>query len=96
MSFGLYKDRVSERRRRHLVKTLAKWSAGVAIVVAAGVFAYQVGSNLAQKDVSDLETEVAKISKTVAGLKRENARLRAQAMKGKARERKLTERFRRE
>ncbi len=28
MSFGLYKDRVSERRRRSLVKTLVKWSAG--------------------------------------------------------------------
>ncbi len=96
MSFGLDKDRVSERRRLRLVMTLAKWSAGVAIVGVAGVFAYQVGSNLAQKDVSDLKAEVAKLSKTVAGVKRENARLRAQAMKGKARERKLTERFRRE
>jgi cell division protein FtsB len=96
MSFGLYKDRVSERRRRSLVKTLVKWSAGVAIVGAAGFYAYQIGSNLAQKDVRELKAEVAKLSKTVVGLKRENARLRAQAMKVKARERKLTERFRRE
>ncbi len=96
MSFGLYKDRVSERRRRSLVKTLAKWSAGVAIVGAAGFYAYQVGSNLAQKDVRDLKASLAKLSETVAGLKRENARLKTQAMKVKARERKLTERFRRE
>ena len=96
MSFGLYKDRVSERRRRHLVKTLAKWSAGLAIVGAAGFYAYQIGSNLAQKDVSELNAEVDKLKITVVGLKRENARLRAQAMKVKARERKLTERFRRE
>ena len=96
MSFGLYKDRVSERRRRHLVKTLAKWSAGVAIVGVAGFYAYQIGSNLAQKDVRDLEASLAKLSKTVVGLKRENAGLRTQAMKVAARERKLTERFRRE
>ena len=96
MSFGLYKDRVSERRRRHLVMTLVKWSAGLAIVGIAGFYAYQIGSNLARKDVGELKAEVAKLSKTVAGLKRENARLRTQAMKVKARERKLTERFRRE
>ena len=96
MTFGLYRDRVSERRRRHLVKTLAKWSAGLAIVGIAGFYAYQIGSNLAQKDVRDLEATLAKLSKTVVGLKRENARLRTQAMKVRARERKLTERFRRE
>ncbi len=96
MTFGLYKDRVSERRRRHQVKTLAKWSAGLAIVGVAGFYAYQIGSSLAQKDVRELKAEVAKLSKTVVDLKRENARLRAQAMKVKARERTLTERFRRE
>ncbi len=96
MTFGLYRDRVSERRRRSLVKTLVKWSAGVAIVGAAGFYAYQIGSNLAQKDVSDLKAKVAKLSKTVVGLKRQNAKLRAQAMKVTARQRKLTERFRRE
>ncbi|MCH8092337.1 MAG: hypothetical protein IIC57_08320 [Proteobacteria bacterium] len=96
MTFGLYKDRVSERRRRHLVKTLAKWSAGLAIIGIAGFYAYQIGSNLAQKDVRDLEATLAKLSKTVVGLKRENARLRTQAMKVTARQRKLTERFRRE
>ena len=96
MTFGLYRDRVSERRRRHLVKTLAKWSAGLAIVGIAGFYAYQIGSNLAQKDVRDLEATLAKLSKTVVGLKRENARLRTQAMKVTARQRKLTERFRRE
>ena len=96
MTFGLYRDRVSERRRRHLVKTLAKWSAGLAIVGIAGFYAYQIGSNLAQKDVRDLKASLAKLSKTVVGLKRENARLRTQAMKVRARERKLTERFRRE
>ena len=96
MTFGLYKDRVSERRRRHLVKTLAKWSAGLAIIGIAGFYAYQIGSNLAQKDVRDLKATLAKLSKTVVGLKRENARLRTQAMKVTARQRKLTERFRRE
>ena len=96
MSFGLYKDRVSERRRRHLAMTLVKWSAGLAIVGIAGFYAYQIGSNLARKDVGELKAEVAKLSKTVAGLKRENASLRTQAMKVTARERKLTERFRRE
>lgn len=96
MTFGLYRDRVSERRRRHLVKTLAKWSAGAAIVGIAGFYAYQIGSNLAQKDVRDLEATVAKLSKTVVALKRENARLRTQAMKVTARERKLSERLRRD
>ncbi len=96
MTFGLYRDRVSERRRRHLVKTLAKWSAGLAIVGIAGFYAYQVGSNLAQKDVRELEARLAKLSKTVVGLKQDNARLRTQAIKVKARQRKLSERVRRE
>ncbi|MEE9141041.1 MAG: hypothetical protein V3U18_09770 [Alphaproteobacteria bacterium] len=46
-------------------------------MIAAGAFAYQIGADLAERDVTRLEREIASLSEEIAALQGENADLRA-------------------
>jgi len=75
MSLGLHESRT--RRRRKARWTVAKWVIAVGLVVGAGIYAYDTGSQIAETQVTDLEREIAALSQRIADLEGENARLRA-------------------
>ena len=77
MSWGLSESR-SRRRQR------TRWRVVLVLLVlimalAAGLFAYQAGSLLAQRPVADLKTQVAELESNLETLRKENADLRGNA-----------------
>ncbi len=65
------------RRRRRGRWRVFKRALGLALVIAAGAFVYQIGADLAERDVTRLEREIASLSEEIAALQGENADLRA-------------------
>lgn len=75
MSLGLHESRT--RRRRKARWAAAKWVIALALILGAGVYAYDTGSQIARTRVTDLEREIAALGQRIADLEGENARLRA-------------------
>ncbi|TVR99742.1 MAG: hypothetical protein EA406_02650 [Rhodospirillales bacterium] len=69
MSLGLHEDR--RRRKRKARWYLAKWLVTFALIGAAGAYAYESGSRLAEHQVTRLEEEVRSLTDEVADLRRE-------------------------
>lgn len=78
MSLGLHESR--QRRRRRARWALVKWVIALALIVTAGLFAYETGTVLAERKVSVLEREIAELTEQVETLRSENAELQAQAI----------------
>ncbi len=73
MTLGLSENR---RRRRHRNwGGLIKWLIVLAIVVGAGLYAYEVGSTLARQEVRQLEQDIGRVAGDLAALQVENAQL---------------------
>ena len=71
MAWGLREER--KRRRRQLRWSVFKWGLALCVIVAAGVYAYQSGSRLAEAEVARLQQEIVSLSSTVAELERQNS-----------------------
>ncbi len=94
MSLGLY-DR-QQRQRRRMLWALVRWGIGLAVVAAAGLFAYQTGTTLAELDVGRLSGEVAALSGRIESLESENAGLKSTAGSAAQRAAEWEQRYRAE
>lgn len=90
MTLGLQESR--NRRRRRVRWAIAKWVIGLGAIVGAGVFAYDTGTTLAQREVAKLHKEITELSRRVAELEQQNTGLEADVILAK---RKLEEAQRR-
>ena len=73
MSLGLRETK--SRRRRQTRLRLLKWGAALVAVVIAGVYAYETGNRLAEREVTRLEEEIALLNVRVQQLEQENLQL---------------------
>jgi len=71
MAWGLREER--KRRRRQFRWSVFKWGLAFCVIAAAGVYAYQSGSRLAEAEVARLQREIVSLSSTVAELERQNS-----------------------
>lgn len=75
MSLGLHETR--SRRKRRVRWAVAKWVLALALIVAAGVFAYQTGTGLAEREVRSLSREIAALTARAEELQAQNTDLQA-------------------
>lgn len=73
MSLGLRERR--SRRRRQIRLRLLKWGAALVAIVIAGVYAYETGSRLAEREVARLEEQIVGLSARIQDLEQDNLRL---------------------
>ena len=81
MSLGLRERR--SRRRRRIRLRLLKWGAALAAIVIAGVYAYETGSRLAEREVTRLEEQVAGLNARIQQLEQDNLQLAEAARNAK-------------
>lgn len=94
MALGLHESKW--RRRRTLRWRIVKVLLVLALLLAAGLFAYETGSMLAQMPVRDLELQVARLNRDVETLSRENAELSATTEAARQGEAEWRQRYSRE
>ena len=75
MSLGLYESR--RRRRRQVQWAMAKWAIALAVILGAGLFAYESGSRLAEREVFNLRDKVAELSAEIDQLQQRQAEAQA-------------------
>ncbi len=91
MSLGLHETR--QRRQRRVRWAIAKWVISLGLIVAAGVFAYQTGTGLAEREVIGLNREIETLSDKAAALQRDNTELRANEILAQKRLREAQARY---
>jgi hypothetical protein len=94
MTLGLHDSR--SRRRRSLLWPILKFALLVVFLLALGLFAYEGGSMLAQRDVAVLDEQVAELETRVAELETRNSELEATTGAAESRASEWQERYRRE
>lgn len=75
MSLGLHETR--QRRQRRFRWTIIKWVFTLAMILAAGMFAYRTGIGLAERKATNLAREIVTLSDKAAELQKQNTELRA-------------------
>jgi hypothetical protein len=65
------------RARRRVIWAVVKWTAALAVVLLAGLFAYETGTSLAEIDVRKKSDKIAELTTHLQTLQTENAGLRA-------------------
>ncbi|MEQ9608704.1 MAG: hypothetical protein RLN99_13665 [Kiloniellaceae bacterium] len=73
MSLGLHENR--QRRRRRFWWGITKWTAALVLVLAAGVYSYRFGTQLAEHKVAVAEERIAELEMEVSGLQQQSAGL---------------------
>ncbi|GAB4394819.1 MAG: hypothetical protein Tsb0032_23480 [Kiloniellaceae bacterium] len=73
MSLGLHENR--QRRRRRFWWGVTKWSLALAMIVAAGIYSYRFGTDLARHEVVKAEARIAELTAEVDGLQQQSAAL---------------------
>lgn len=73
MSLGLHESR--QRRRRRFWFGVTKWSLALALIVAAGVYSYRFGAQLAKREVVKAEERIVELTAEVNGLQQQSAAL---------------------
>jgi outer membrane murein-binding lipoprotein Lpp len=73
MSLGLRERR--NRRRREVRWRLFRWTVALAAVLAAGFYAYETGTGLAEREVTRLSEEIASLNARIDDLTQESTRL---------------------
>jgi len=81
------------RARRRVIWTVVKWSAALALVGLAGMFAYETGTSLAEIDVRRKNDEIARLTTQVQTLQTENAGLRARTAQAQQQVKAAEERY---
>ena len=76
MSLGLYEGR--NRRRRQFWWSVAKWCLAIAFILAAGVYSYYGGRDLAQREVVRLESDIESLRAEIAAFDEQRADLQDQ------------------
>ena len=94
MSLGLRERRNSRRRERRW--RLFRWTVGLAAIIAAGLYAYETGSRLAERETSRLHEEIAVLNQRIAALEAEKTKLADVAAAAEKKARGWQERIRRE
>lgn len=82
MSLGFREQKEAKRRRWRLLKLLVL----LAFLGGTGMFAYQTGTVLAQRDATRLRLETDRLSKELASTRAENVKLRQQTDNAKSAE----------
>jgi TolA-binding protein len=75
MSLGMAERQA--RARRRVIWAVVKWTAALAVVLLAGLFAYETGTSLAEIDVRKKSDKIAELTTHLQTLQTENAGLRA-------------------
>lgn len=75
MTLGLHDHRKSRRRRVRW--TVFKWTVVISGILGAGIFAYETGSGLAQRKVTDLNGQITELTAKLEALEKENTELGA-------------------
>lgn len=94
MSLGLHEDK--RRRRRRARWTFAKWLLGFGLIFAAGAYAYESGSRLAERDVARLEQEIEDLTAEVAALRQQTMDQRRAIEAGRVEAEELRRRYTRD
>jgi hypothetical protein len=91
MAFGLNETRLRRRRRRQMA--VAKWVMILVALFAAGYYAYQTGTVLAQAEVGDLRGEISSLTQSVGALRQERDTLAAELDAVRRREAELQAKY---
>lgn len=94
MSLGLRERRV--HRRRQMRWRLFKWTVTLAAIVAAGVYSYETGNRLAEREVTRLHEEIDGLALRIEELEEQNARLADTAALADQHAQEWQQRYRRE
>lgn len=94
MSLGLREGR--SRRRQQLRVRLLKWVLALVVVVTAGIYAYETGNRLAEREVTRLKEEIALLDIRVQQLEQENLQLAEAARSAKGKIEVWQQRYRQE
>lgn len=73
MSLGLHESR--QRRRRRFWWGVTKWALALGLILAAGIYSYRIGTQLAEREVVKAEERVAALEQEVDGLQQQSAAL---------------------
>ncbi|MEE9479872.1 MAG: hypothetical protein V3V34_05020, partial [Kiloniellales bacterium] len=73
MSLGLRERR--SHRRRQLRWRLFKWTVTLAAIVAAGLYSYETGSRLAEREAARLHEEIQALTLRIEELEQDNVEL---------------------
>ncbi len=75
MTLGLYESR--KRRRQQVQWTMAKWALALVAILGAGLFAYESGTRLTEREVSNLRDKVAELAAEIDRLQQRQAEAQA-------------------
>ena len=75
MTLGLSESRERKKRKRRL--SILKWLLGLSLILAAGLFSYESGSRLAERETIRLKEQIAELSTTIATFEAENRDLKS-------------------
>ncbi len=81
------------RARRRVMWAVAKWTAALALVGLAGMFAYKTGTSLAEIDVRRKNDEIAQLTAQLQALQTENAGLRARTAQAQQQAKEAEQRY---
>ena len=73
MSLGLRESRT--RRRRQMWWSITKWVLALALILAAGAYAYYAGSNLAQHEVQRQQTEIQGLEEQLEAMNQDKEKI---------------------
>ncbi len=91
MSLGMAERQA--RARRRVIWGVVKWTAALALIGLAGLFAYKTGTSLAEIDVRHKNDKIAELTAQLQALQTENAGLRARAAQAQQQMKEVEERF---
>ncbi len=94
MSLGLRERRNSRRRERRW--RLFRWAVSLAAIIAAGLYAYETGSRLAERETSRLHEEIAVLNQGIAALEADKTKLAEAATAADKKAKDWQQRYRRE
>ena len=69
MTLGLSEERGRVRRRRRTFWTTLRWLIAIGLIVAAGTWSYDIGTDLARQDVAALEGQLSGTTEQAEGLR---------------------------
>jgi hypothetical protein len=78
------------------LREVLKWALALAVVVTAGIYAYETGNRLAEREVTRLEEEIALLDVRVQQLEQENLQLAEAARSAKGKIEVWQQRYRQE
>lgn len=91
MSLGMAERQA--RARRRVIWALVKWTVALAIILLAGLFAYETGTSLAEIDVRKKNDQIAQLTTQVQALQTENVSLRALVTQTQRQTKEMEERY---